>query len=63
VNFYPLVQKLIEIERAVGVLESSEIRAMVIEAEETVLQIQKEAVEILGVERGNLFRPSATVEG
>jgi hypothetical protein len=59
VNFYPLVQKLIEIERAIDVLESSEIRAMVIEAEEAVLQIQKEAVEILGVQRRSLFRPPA----
>ena len=58
-NFYPLVQKLIEIERAIDVLESSEIRAMVIEAEEAVLQIQKEAVEILGVQRRSLFRPPA----
>ena len=58
-NFYPLVQKLIEIERAIDVLESSEIRAMVIEAEEAVLQIQKEAVEILGVPRRSLFRPPA----
>jgi hypothetical protein len=57
------VQKLIEIERAIDVLESKEIRAMVIEAEETVLQIQKEAVENFGAGHGTFFRPPATPEG
>ena len=55
-NFYSLVQKLIEIERSIDAVESIKIRAMVIDAEESALQLQKEAVEILGAEYG-LFRP------
>lgn len=55
-NFYPLVKKLIEIERAIEVLEPREIRVLVIEAQDSALQMQKEIVETLGAEYAS-FRP------
>lgn len=58
-NFYPLVQKLVQIERSIDVVGPTEIRTMVIDAEESAVQLQKEVVEILGAERGAFFRPLA----
>lgn len=60
-NFYPLVKKLIEIERAIDVLDPSEIRVLVIEAQDTALQMQKEVVDTLGAEYAS-FRPPAEPE-
>lgn len=60
-NFYPLVKKLIEIERAIDVLEPSDIRVLVIEAQDTALQMQKEVVDTLGAEYAS-FRPPAEPE-
>lgn len=60
-NFYPLVKKLIEIERAIDVLEPSDIRVLVIEAQDTALQMQKEVVETLGAEYAS-FRPPVEPE-
>lgn len=58
-NFYPLVKKLIEIERAIDVLDSNAIRNMVIEAQDYALQIEQEAITVLGAEHGPYFRPPA----
>lgn len=60
-NFYPLVKKLIEIERAIDVLEAHEIRALVIEAQDNALQMQKEVVDTLGAEYAS-FRPPVEPE-
>lgn len=55
-NLYPLVKKLIEIERAIDVLEPSDLRVLVIEAQDTALRMQKEVVDTLGAEYAS-FRP------
>lgn len=60
-NFYPLVKKLIEIERAIDVLEPSDIRVLVIEAQDTALRMQKEVVDTLGAEYAS-FRPPVEPE-
>ena len=62
VNFYPLVKKLIEIERAIDVLESREVRALVIEAQDHALEMQKEVVKTLGAEFAT-FRPPIELIG
>ena len=62
VNFYPLVKKLIEIERAIDVLDPREIRALVIEAQDHALLMQKEAVETLSAEYGPFFSPPVEPE-
>jgi hypothetical protein len=46
VNICAVVERLIEIERALGVEDTSTIRRMLWDAQECALQIQKHATEI-----------------
>jgi hypothetical protein len=47
-----LLERLIEIERAIAVKDSSTIRNMAIEAQDCVLQMQKETAENLRPKQG-----------
>ncbi|HEX8711034.1 MAG TPA: hypothetical protein VF730_04110 [Terracidiphilus sp.] len=42
-----MLDRLIEIERAIGVVDSLSLRKMVVEAQEVVLQAQKQAIQDL----------------
>jgi len=42
-----LITQLLEIEQAIGKLEPAQIRSMVFEAEESVLELEKQMIEIL----------------
>lgn len=44
-NVYPLIEKLIEIERALGSGDTIALRNLVMEAQECALMLQKKAVE------------------
>lgn len=44
-DFLQMLRKLHEIERAIGVLDSLSVRRMVIEAEDCLLELQKESVK------------------
>jgi hypothetical protein len=44
-DYVQLLRRLLEIERAIGICDSLSIRKMIIEAEDYVLQSQKEQVE------------------
>jgi hypothetical protein len=44
-NVYPLINKLIEIERALGSCDTIALRNLVMEAQDCALRLQKEAVE------------------
>lgn len=46
-NTSPIVERLIEIERAIGVRDPIAVRRMVIEAEECALELHKELVQHL----------------
>lgn len=46
-NCCPLLERLMEIERAIGVEDSATVRRMVIAAQECYLKMQKESVESL----------------
>jgi len=46
-NHTLLLQKLIAIERAIGVADNNTVRNMVYESQSHLLQIQREAVEVL----------------
>jgi hypothetical protein len=47
INHTLLLQKLIAIERAIGVADNNTVRNMVYESQSHLLQIQREAVEAL----------------
>lgn len=40
-----VLERLLEIERALGVQDTPTVRSMVIEAQELILKLQKEAIE------------------
>jgi hypothetical protein len=71
-NASQLLTKLTEIERAIGVVDSITLRKMVVEAQEFVLQTQKENVEHLrrksreqmppGESESSAFSPPAAEE-
>lgn len=44
-NIVDLIEKLREIERAVGKVESNTLRSMVIEAEDCALRVERESAE------------------
>jgi hypothetical protein len=46
-NTAHLIAQLLEIEQAIGKLEPARIRSMVFEAEETVLDLEKQMIDIL----------------
>ena len=46
-NTAHLISQLLEIEQAVGVMEPGRIRALLFEAEENVLRIEQQMIEIL----------------
>lgn len=46
-NISLVLDRLIEIERAIGVVDSLSLRKMVVEAQEAVLQAQKQAIHDL----------------
>jgi hypothetical protein len=49
-NVYPLINKLIEIERALGSCDTIALRNLVMEAQDCALRLQKEAVEHHSIE-------------
>ncbi len=46
-NTAHLIAQLLEIEQAVGKLEPARLRSMVFEAEETVLELEKQMIDLL----------------
>lgn len=46
----PLIQKLFELERAIGKVSNIALRAMIIEAEEAALALDREILQRLGME-------------
>jgi hypothetical protein len=46
-NTAHLITQLLEIEQAIGKVEPDRIRGMIFEAEESVLEIEKQMIEIL----------------
>jgi hypothetical protein len=46
-NTAHLIAKLLEIEQAIGKIEPARVRGMVFEAEESVLQIEQQMIDIL----------------
>ena len=49
-NVYPLIEKLIEIERALTRCDIRTVRRLLVDAEEFALSLQKEAVDLHRVE-------------
>jgi hypothetical protein len=54
-NTARLIAQLLEIEQAIGKVEPARIRGMVFEAEESILQIEQQLIEIL-IENESLRR-------
>lgn len=52
-NTAHLIAQLLEIERAIGTVDPTRVRGMLFEAEESVLQIEQQMIEVL-LENENL---------
>jgi hypothetical protein len=49
-NIAPLIEKLIEIERALGTCDTITVRNLIVDAQDCALMLQKEAIQFHGAQ-------------